>query len=55
MSSSNRKHIDVRFHFLREVVGTGDLSVKGTQGLIRPLVPGLKVTLISRCFIGTET
>ena len=29
--------------------------LKGTQGLIRPLVPGFQVTLMSRCFIGTET
>lgn len=28
LSSSNSKHIDVRYHFLRELVGTGDLSVK---------------------------
>ena len=28
LSSSNSKHIDVRYHFLRELVGTGGLSVK---------------------------
>ena len=28
LSSSNSKHIDVRYHFLRELVGKGDLSVK---------------------------
>ena len=28
LSSSNSKHIDERYHFLRELVGTGDLSVK---------------------------
>ena len=28
LSPSNIKHIDVRCHFLRELVGTGDLSVK---------------------------
>ena len=28
LSSSNNKHIDVRYHFLRELVGKGDLSVK---------------------------
>ena len=27
LSSSNSKHIDVRYHFLRKLVGTGDLSV----------------------------
>ena len=27
LSSSNSKHIDVRYHFLRELVGTVDLSV----------------------------
>ena len=31
MSSSNSKHIDVRYHFLRELVGTADLSVKYLQ------------------------
>ena len=30
-SSSNSKHIDVRYHFLRELVGTGDWSVKYLQ------------------------
>ena len=28
LSSSNSKHIDVRYHVLREFVGTGDLSAK---------------------------
>ena len=28
LSSSNSKHIDVRYHFLRKLVGTGDLSFK---------------------------
>ena len=28
LSSSNSKHIDVRYHFLRGLVGTADLSVK---------------------------
>ena len=28
LSSSNIKYIDVRYHFLRDLVGTGDLSVK---------------------------
>ena len=28
LSSSNSKHIDVRYHFLRELVGKGDLCVK---------------------------
>ena len=28
LSSSNGKHIDVRYHFLRELVGKRDLSVK---------------------------
>ena len=28
LSSSNSKHIDERYHFLRELVGTGDLSIK---------------------------
>ena len=28
LSSSHSKHIDVRYHFLRELVGTGDLPVK---------------------------
>ena len=28
LRSSNSKNIDVRYHFLRELVGTGDLSVK---------------------------
>ena len=28
LSLSNSKHIDVRCHFLLELVGTGDLSVK---------------------------
>ena len=28
LSSSNSKHIDVRYHFLRELVGTRDLLVK---------------------------
>ena len=28
LSSSNSKHIDVRYHFLRELEGTGDLSVE---------------------------
>ena len=28
LSSSNSKHINVRYHFLRESVGTGGLSVK---------------------------
>ena len=28
LSSYNSNHIDVRYHFLREVVGTGDSSVK---------------------------
>ena len=28
LSSSNIKHTDIRHHFLRELVGTGDLSVK---------------------------
>ena len=28
LSSSNSKRIDVRYHFLRELLGTGDLSVK---------------------------
>ena len=28
LSSSNSKHINVRYHFLRESVGTGELSVK---------------------------
>ena len=34
LRSSNSKHIDVRYHVLRELVGTGDLSVKHlrTQG-----------------------
>ena len=27
-SSNSSNHIDVRYHFLRELVGTGDLSVK---------------------------
>ena len=30
-------------------------AVKGTQGLIRPPVPGFQVTQMFRCFIGTET
>ena len=28
LSSSNSKHIDVRYQFLRKLVGTGDLSVE---------------------------
>ena len=28
MSSSYSMHIDVRYHFLRELAGTGDLSVE---------------------------
>ena len=28
LGSSNSKHIDVRYHFLRELMGKGDLSVK---------------------------
>ena len=28
LSSSNSKHIDVRYYFLRELVGKGDLCVK---------------------------
>ena len=28
LSSSNSKHIDLRYHFLRELVGKGDFSVK---------------------------
>ena len=28
LSSSNSKHIDVRYHFLRELVGKGNVSVK---------------------------
>ena len=28
LSSSNSKHIDVRYHFLRDLVRKGDLSVK---------------------------
>ena len=28
LSSSNSKHIDVVYHFLHELAGTGDLSVK---------------------------
>ena len=27
-SSSNNKHIDVRYHFLRELVTSGDISVQ---------------------------
>ena len=27
VSNSNSKHIDVRHHFLRELVGQGDISV----------------------------
>ena len=28
LSSSNSKYIDVRYHFLRDLIGKGDLSVK---------------------------
>ena len=28
LNSSNSKHNDVRYHFLRKLVGKGDLSVK---------------------------
>ena len=28
LGSSNSKHIDLRYHLLRELVGTGDLSVE---------------------------
>ena len=38
--------VDARQVFLKEVMGT--------QGRIRPLVPGFQVTLISS-FVGTET
>ena len=31
LSSSNSTHIDLRYHFLRELVGTGDWSVKYLQ------------------------
>ena len=27
LSSSNSKHIDVRYHFLRELAASGDISV----------------------------
>ena len=31
LSSSISKHIDVRYHFLRELVASGDISVKYLQ------------------------
>ena len=31
LRSSNSKHVDVRYHFLRELVGKRDLSVKYLQ------------------------
>ena len=31
LSSSNSKHIDVRYHFLRELIASGDISVKYLQ------------------------
>ena len=31
MTLSNSKHIDVRYHFWRELVGKGDLSLKNVR------------------------